>query len=303
MSEVNTYRKPLVGIALASAGYSCFALQDALVKWLVADYEVPEILFFRSVVIVLITGVLARVRRHPSILKSPYRSTVVFRAALMLAAWLLFFNAAKWLGLAELTTLYFSAPVMVMVLSIFILKESIGLGRWVACLIGFGGVLIAANPGNSPSLLPAAMCVVAGFCWALSTILIRLVSRRETTLTQMYATSLLFAIACAVSFPWIWRTPDAEGWLLMLALGIVATVGQYLLYEGFRYAPASALAPVEYTGLIWAFVFGYLVWAEIPAMNVVWGAVLIVASSFVLVAWERRVERGAQRLKFTEEAK
>ncbi|MGF9567115.1 DMT family transporter [Neorhizobium sp. JUb45] len=291
MSKVNEQGRALVGIALASAGYSCFALQDAIVKWLVADYEVPEILFFRSVVIVLIAGVLARIRGHASILKSPHRSTIVLRAALMLAAWLLFFNAAKWLGLAELTTLYFSAPVMVMVLSIFILKETVGPGRWLACLIGFVGVLIAANPGNSASFLPAAMCVAAGFCWALSTILIRLVSRSETTLAQMYATSFLFAIACAASFPWVWKTPDAEGWLLMLALGIVATVGQYLVYEGFRYAPASALASVEYTGLIWAFVFGYLVWAEIPAENVFAGAMLIVASSLVLVVWERRANR------------
>jgi S-adenosylmethionine uptake transporter len=142
-------------------------------------------------------------------------------------AWLLFYNAARHLGLAELTTLYFSAPIMVMFLSIFILKEKIGAGRWVACMGGFVGVLIAANPTHTPNLIPAIMCVIAGFCWALSTILIRLVSRTETTLTQMWATSLLFGIACAVSFPWVWKTPDASAWVLMIGLGLVATIGQY----------------------------------------------------------------------------
>jgi len=279
--------KPLVGIALASAGYACFALQDALVKWLVASYAVPQILFMRSLVIVVITGILVRQYRHPSIMHSPYRGTLVLRAGLMLLAWLLFYNAAKFLGLAELTTLYFSAPIMVMFLSILVLKERIGTGRWIACFGGFVGVLIAANPGHSPNLIPAIMCVVAGFCWAWSTILIRLVSRSETTLTQMFATSLIFGIACAVSFPWIWQWPDAMGWALMFGLGLIATLGQYLLYEGFRHAPASALAPVEYTGLIWAFVYGYAIWAEIPATNVFVGALLIVASSFVLVGWER----------------
>lgn len=291
---MSTESKPIVGIALASAGYACFALQDAIVKWLVADYAVPQILFMRSLVIVLITGGLAWHFRHPSILKSKYRGTLVLRAALMLLAWLLFYNAARYLGLAELTTLYFSAPIMVMFLSIFILKEKIGTGRWIACIGGFIGVLIAANPTHSPNLIPALMCVVAGFCWALSTILIRLVSRTETTLTQMWATSLLFGIACAVSFPWIWKTPDATGWLLMLILGLVATVGQYLLYEGFRHAPASALAPTEFSALIWAFIYGYVLWAEIPTENVLIGAVLIVFSSMVLVAWERRAERAAQ---------
>lgn len=282
--------KPLAGISLASAGYACFAMQDALVKWMVASYEVPQILFVRSLVIVLITGALLRIRRHPSILKSPYRGTVVLRAALMLIAWLLYYNAARYLGLAELTTLYFSAPIITIFLSILVLKEAVGAGRWIACVGGFVGVVIAANPSHSPNLIPAAMCIVAGFCWAWSTILIRLVSRSESTLTQMFATSLLFGIACAASFPWIWRTPDLEGWMLMVGLGLVATLGQFLLYEGFRYAPASALAPVEYTGLIWAFLYGYAIWAEIPPANVFVGAFLIVAFSMLLVAWERREE-------------
>ena len=287
--------KPLAGILLASAGYACFAMQDALVKWMVASYEVPQILFVRSLVIVLITGVLLRIRRHPSILKSPYRGTVVLRAALMLIAWLFYYNAARNLGLAELTTLYFSAPIITIFLSILVLKEAVGAGRWIACVGGFVGVVIAANPSHSPNLIPAAMCIVAGFCWAWSTILIRLVSRSESTLTQMFATSLLFGIACAASFPWIWRTPDLEGWMLMVGLGLVATLGQFLLYEGFRYAPASALAPVEYTGLIWAFLYGYAIWAEIPPANVFVGAFLIVAFSMLLVAWERREEVLARR--------
>jgi S-adenosylmethionine uptake transporter len=183
---------------------------------------------------------------------------------------------------------------MVVFLSIPILKEKVGIGRWIACFGGFAGMVIAANPTHSPHVIPALMCILAGFFWACSTILIRLVSKTETTLTQMWATSLLFGLACAVTFPWIWKTPDMLGWSLMIGLGLVATIGQYLLYEGFRHAPASALAPVEYTGLIWAFVYGYLIWAEIPATNVFVGAFVIVASSLVLVAWERRSIRLAE---------
>jgi len=290
-----TNTNPLVGIALASGGYACFAAQDAIVKWLVADYEVPQILFMRSLVIALIAGFLAQYYRHPSIMKSQYRGTVVVRAMLMLTAWLLFYNSARHLGLAELTTLYFSAPIIVVFLSILVLKEKVGGGRWIACLGGFAGVLIAANPTHSPSLIPAALCVVAGFCWAWSTILIRLVSRTETTLTQMWTTSLLFAIACALSLPWLWKTPDLMGWALMIGLGLIATLGQYLLYEGFRHAPASALAPTEYTGLIWAFVYGYAIWSEIPSTSVFAGALLIVSSSLFLVVWESRAGKSAPK--------
>lgn len=277
-----------LGIALASAGYACFALQDAVVKLLVATYAVPQILFMRSLVIVLITAPLAFVLRHPSVFKSRHRGTLVLRAALMLLAWLLFYNAARHLGLAELTTLYFSAPIIVILLSIVVLKERVGPARWLACIGGFIGVAVAANPTHSPDLLPALMCIVAGGCWAWSTVLVRLVSKTETTLVQMAATSLLFALACAASFPWVWETPDLFGWALMIGLGLVATLGQYLLYEGFRHAPASALAPVEYTGLIWAFLYGYALWAEVPSLTVVIGALMIVASSGILVIGERR---------------
>lgn len=281
-------QSPLAGIALACSGYSLFAIQDAAVKWLVTDYSVPQILFMRSIIIVAISGIMVRRLRHPSILTSPHRNSLLLRAGLMLAAWMAFYSAARHLGLAEITTMYFSAPVIVVLLSIVILKEQVGPIRWMSCIGGFVGVLMAANPGQAPSLVPAAMVIFAGFCWALSTILVRLVSRTESTLNQMMATSFLFVLACGATLPWLWKTPDLFGWVLMAALGLVACAGQYLLYEGFRHAPASALAPMEYSGLVWAFLYGYLIWSEVPTANVVGGALLIVASSLILVWWERR---------------
>ncbi|MBW9116592.1 DMT family transporter [Rhizobium cauense] len=287
---------PLVGIALACSGYSLFALQDAMVKWLVADYAVPQILFVRSIVIAVVSGIMVRRLRHPSILKSPHRKSLLLRAGLMISAWMAFYSAARHLGLAEITTMYFSAPIMVVFLSILILKENVGRMRWLACIGGFIGVLLAANPTEAPNLLPAAMVIFAGFCWAWSTVLVRLVSRTESTLNQMMATSFLFVLACAAMLPWLWKTPDALGWALMIGLGLVAALGQYLLYEGFRHAPASTLAPMEYSGLVWAFLYGYLIWSEVPKANVVAGAVLIVASSLALVWWERRQVLLSRRL-------
>jgi drug/metabolite transporter (DMT)-like permease len=287
---------PLVGIALACSGYSLFAIQDAVVKWLVADYPVPQILFIRSIIVAAAAGFMVRRLRHPPIVKSKHRSSLMLRAGLMFAAWMAFYSAAKHLGLAEITTMYFSAPIIVVLLSILILKENVGPIRWLACIGGFVGVVLAANPTQAPSLVPAAMVVFAGFCWAWSTVLVRLVSRTESTLNQMMATSFLFVLACGATLPWLWKTPDLSGWALMLGLGVVATVGQYLLYEGFRHAPASTLAPMEYSGLVWAFLYGYLIWSEIPTANVVAGALLIVISSLALVWWERRQILAGRRM-------
>lgn len=297
MSSTSGQEQPsvLAGIALACGGYSLFAMQDAVVKWLVADYAVPQILFIRSVIIVGISSYVIRRNGHPSILKSPHRGSLLLRAMLMLGAWLAYYSAARHLGLAEITTMYFSAPIMVVVLSIFVLRETVGPMRWLACLGGFVGVLLAANPGQAPSLVPAGMVLFAGFCWAWSTILVRLVSRSESTINQMLATSLAFVVTCGCALPFVWKWPDALGWTLMLGLGGVSALGQYLLYEGFRHAPASTLAPIEYTGLLWAFLYGYLIWSDIPGWNVIAGAALIAACSIALVWWERRTVLAARR--------
>jgi S-adenosylmethionine uptake transporter len=287
---------PLAGIALACLGYSLFAMQDAVVKWLVADYEVPQILFMRSIVITGFAGFMVWRQRHPSILKSPHRNSLLLRALLMFMAWLAFYSSARHLGLAEITTMYFCAPVMVVVLSIFILNEKVGPVRWLACIGGFVGVVLAANPTHAPSLVPAGMVLFAGFCWAWSVILVRLVSRTESTLNQMMATSFFFVVACGITLPWTWKTPDLFGWCLMIGLGFVSAAGQYFLYEGFRYAPASTLAPIEYSGLVWAFFYGYIIWAEIPAINVFAGALLIVGSSLCLILWERRLVIASRRV-------
>jgi S-adenosylmethionine uptake transporter len=287
---------PLAGIALACIGYSLFAIQDAVVKWLVADYAVPQILFMRSIIITGFAAVMVRRLRHPSILKSPHRKSLLLRAALMFMAWLAYYSSARHLGLAEITTMYFCAPVMVVFLSIFVLNERVGPVRWLACIGGFAGVVLAANPAHAPSLIPAGMVLFAGFCWAWSVILVRLVSRTESTLNQMMATSFFFVVVCGAMLPWVWKSPDLLGWCLMIGLGFVSAAGQYFLYEGFRYAPASTLAPIEYSGLVWAFLYGYLIWAEVPTLNVVGGALLIVGSSLSLVWWERRLVVAARRV-------
>lgn len=290
---------PLTGIALACAGYSLFAIQDAAVKWMVATYAVPQILFMRSLVIVVLSVALVRRFRHPSILRSPHRASLFMRAMLMLVAWLCYYSAARHLGLAEMTTMYFSAPIIVVALSILILREKVGPMRWFASLAGFVGVVMAADPVKAPSLMPALLVLTAGFCWALSTIMLRLYGRTESTLNQMLATSLAFLAVCGASLPFVWEWPDLTGWVLMIGLGLVSAGGQYLLYESFRHADASTLAPMEYSGLVWAFLYGYLLWAEVPGWNVVAGALLIVLSSLTLIWWERRIAVAEQRRRMT----
>ena len=110
----------------------------------------------------------------------------------------------------------------------------------------------------------------------------------ETTTNQMLISNALFALACLVALPFLWKTPDLNGLALMILLGLAGGFGQFLLFESFRYAPASAIAPIEYTALVWAFLLGFLVWSEVPPLPVFIGASLIVGACLALVWSESR---------------
>ncbi len=279
----------VTGLALAACSYALFATQDATVKGLVAVYAVPQILFFRSVVIMAIAFVcgggpraLERVRH------SANKPALIARASLILLAWLFYYSAAAYLGLAEITTLYFAAPVIAVALSALVLRERVGAARWSTVLLGFAGVVIAAGPLGAIMSRPALGAFAAAACWGTSTILARWISRSESTLTQMLSSNALFALGCLPVLPWMWHAPTGPALTAMLGVGIVGGVGQYLLFESYRYAPASAVAPVEYTGLVWAFLYGYAIWADIPRWNTFAGAALIAAGSLAQVWFENR---------------
>ena len=283
----------LGGMALAACAYSMFSLQDASVKWLVASYPVPEILCLRSLVIVAVALVAGRGGRVlGAIARSRNKAALLARGGLILLAWTLFYAAAARMGLAEITTLYFAAPVIAVALSALVLKERVGAARWTAVGLGCLGVAVAAGPLADLSLGPAAAALGAAACWGTSTVLVRWIGRSDSTLVQMLSSNALFVLGSLPPLPWVWRPPDPFALALMVALGVTGGVGQYLLFEGFRRAPASALAPVEYTGLVWAGVYGYAIWADVPGPTTFAGAALIVAGSLTLVWSESRRRAG-----------
>lgn len=285
----------VLGIGLAVCGNAVFSLQDAVVKWLVADYGIPQVLFMRSVVIVAIAAGFAFRSATRGALQSPNKGQLVLRASCMLLAWLCYYTAARELKLADLVTLYYASPLFVTIMSIFLLGEKVHAARWIAVAFGLAGVVVAANPTGRPDLLPAGLVLIAAFLWGLSNILMRKISATESTQTQMLFTSAFFVVACAVVLPWTWITPSPTDLALMLGIGCVAGLGQYLLFEAVRHAPASVVAPCAYLSLAWAFLWGFVIWGDLPDRTVVSGAGLIVLGSAVLLIAEWRRMRARRR--------
>jgi drug/metabolite transporter (DMT)-like permease len=277
------------GILLTSFSYFLFSLQDASVKWLVVALPVWQILFVRSITIFLICLAAGRGELLHRARVSPVLKPLFLRNVLLLAAWLSYYTAARDLGLAELTTLYYASPIIMTILSVPMLGERVPVNRWAAVLIGFIGVLIACGilvDGMKLSF-PVYLALQAAVFWAIATVLLRKTALQEATHVQMTISSGFFILFTGIAMPFVWLPVALHDLALMAATGMLAGVAQFALFEGMRRAPVSMLAPFEYSSLVWAFVLGYMIWGDVPASNVFFGAALIFSAGMIIIVAER----------------
>ena len=279
----------MLGIGLSVLAYALFSLHDASIKWLVAALPAWQILFCRSAAIVAGCLVIGRGRLLEQALATPLKATLAVRGAITLAAWLCYYSAARSTPLAQLVTLYFSAPILVTVMSAPLLGERVSRTRWIAVGIGFAGVLVAADPMALRLSVNTALVLIAAAFWAYAIILMRKIARRESSLLQMLYSNGFFLVATGIACLFGWRTPDAGQLALLAIVGVVGGLGQFLLYEGARHAPASLVATFEYSALLWAFVLGYAIWGDIPPRGGVRGRVPDPGAGLLLVGAERRL--------------
>lgn len=204
----------IAGIGLAAGAYLLFSLQDASIKWLAAGFAAPQILFMRSVAIVPLCLVIGGPRLALHAAASPIRKQLVWRSLVLLAAWACYYSAARYLQLAEMTTIYFASPLLVAALAIPILKEHVPWTRWVSIAIGFAGVAIACRPlallhADLAHIGPVALVLTAAALWAYTTILIRQIVPAATTAVVMLVSNLTQLVVCGASLPFLWQAPSA----------------------------------------------------------------------------------------------
>ena len=283
------------GIGLSVAGYFLFSLQDATIKWLATEFTAPEILFMRSVVVVPFClaffgpGVASRA------LVSPVRFRLLLRSVVIVVAWAFYYTAARYLQLAELVTIYFSSPLLVAALAPLILKERVTWSRWASVCIGFMGVIVAVRPAHLHQPVPILLALSAAALWAYTSILIRQVVSTASTPVVMFVSNLTILAICGALMPWLWRAPTWSQLALMLMVGGFGMGGQFLSTEAIRLAPASVVAPISFSSLVWAFLLGFAIWGDVPDAAVFVGAGLILLSGLMVTGTEFWVLRRRRR--------
>jgi drug/metabolite transporter (DMT)-like permease len=276
----------LAGILFTAAAYFLFSAQDASIKLLVAGMTVWQIMFFRSITILVACGTIGGRKLFIDTANSSIVRPMLVRSTFTLAAWLCYYNAARSLQLAELTTIYYAAPIIVTVLSVMMLGETVPLLRWVAVFIGFVGVFIACDPTRLGLSLPVLLVLAAALLWGIAVVLLRKTAMQERTIIQLVLNNFYFLLFSAIPALIWWRMPDGLQFMLLFSVGALGGVAQYMLFEGMKRAPVSIVAPFEYTSLVWAFALGFAIWGDVPRTEVFAGAALIIGAGLLIVGNE-----------------
>ena len=258
-----------------------FSVMDLLVKWS-GEYPTGQVMFFRGLFGILPTYFLIPKNRLKTFYKTKRPWEHFFRCVMGLMALIAIIIALRELPLAVVVSLSYAAPLFITILSIFLLSEKVGLFRWLAVLIGFIGVLVISQPGfekmNIYYLLPIIFCLGMAFV----TITIRKLSTTEPIWLISIFFTITIAIAGLITLPMGWVTPNLKDFILLSLIGVTGGSANLFLTQSYKLSEVSLVAPLKYLSLIFAIIFGYLIWNEIPTLKTLIGAFLVIFASLII---------------------
>jgi len=279
----------LAGIALMLAGICMFSFGDALGKVMVARYPVNELLLLRAAVpLTILLTLIWRQRAALPRLERP--GLQLLRMVLSTAEVAAFFVAVVYLPLADVITYYLACPIFVTALSAIILREQVGWRRWSAVVVGFCGVLIALQPSAQTVSWPALIALAGSFSFAVLMIVTR--SLRATPDIVLAATQFAgtFSVGLVLA-PFAWRMPGLADLSLFVLAGCISIVALLCTNRSLKLAPASVVVPYQYSMIVWAVMFGYVVFGDLPSVATIVGAAIIIAAGLYIFIREQQLGR------------
>lgn len=277
----------VTGIAFIVAGVLLFSLYNALGKWLSADYSPWQIMFVRGLFGFLFFAAWVLVTRRGAMLRSGQPAMQTLRALFGFGANIFFIFSYREMPLADAVAIGYAAPIFIVILSVPLLSERVGIHRASAAVIGFVGILLIAQPGAGVFSAGALYALAGTLCYALLIITTRRIGFSDSALCTVVWSSGLYALASAVVVPQVWITPNPVDSGLLMVAGLLGGVGMLLFAQAYRLSKAVVLAPFDYTAMLWAVLFGFLIWGELPTPMAVVGMAIIAGTGLYLMRHER----------------
>jgi len=280
----------LAAIGLMSLGVFLFCVNDAIGKWLVATYPVGEFLAIRSGAMLILLLPFIWNAGKAVFLGAPRPALQILRLVLGTLEVALFFWAIVYLPLADAITFYLAGPIYVTAFSALLLGEQVGWRRWFAVLVGFGGVLVALRPSAAALTWPALIALTESVSFALLMIVTRMLRDTHDVVLMTSQMSGTFALG-AVTAPFAWIAPSAYDLIFLVGIGVISLGAQFSINRSLKLAPASVVVPYQYSMLVWAILFGYIGFGDVPDGSMLAGASIIVASGLYIFHREQIVSR------------
>ena len=277
---------------------SMITTNDAIIKHITEVFNVGQIMFLRGALICVIFAGVMRLRGQPVFQRRSLHRWSLFRALFELCATLFFLTGLSLLPIAVASTLGFSSPIFLALLAAIVLKEKVGLDRWLIILIGFGGVLLITNPFAAGASWAVIFPIACAFFVALRDIAIRYVPNDLPSTQVAFTNAWVVMIGGGLySIYQGWGEADLQWYLWFIALGIALYSGYLFLIIGSRLGELSFIGPFKYVSILLALLYGYLIWDETPTLTMLAGAAIIVISGIILLSSEKR---RARKIALTE---
>lgn len=274
----------LRGVGLYLSAVLMFAGMDAATKLLVLGLPAAQVMWARFTFHLLVIAIVLRAWgvRLPWWPRAP--GLQVLRSLLLAACNLLFAMALVHVRLADATAIGFAGPVMTVALAAVWLRERVGWRRWTGVAVGLAGVLMILRPGLGVVHPAASLVLASAGIFAVYQILTRRLAGVDPPSTTIFQTGLWATLATSLAMPFVWVSPDATGWLLLVTLGVLGGFGHFLLVLAFDRAPASLIAPMAYAQLVLAVLFGVVLFGEFPDWATVAGALVITVGGLLVLS-------------------
>jgi len=280
-------------IILNLAAWSVLPIMDGMAKYLSAEIPVLQVVWGRYFFMVLLSVPLTYIFFN-NFLKWPSNIIIqLIRSIFLFSSTVMFFYAISILPLADSLALMFFAPIIVTILSAFILKEKVGLRRWMAVFVGFFGALIVIRPGFNEINLATIAAIGAGFSYALYIISTRKLSSLDNPLLTLIFTGLSGAIIISAIVPFVWVPLNYNQWLLLISLAAAGTLGHLLLILSLNYAEASKLAPLGYFEIVTNVIIGHVYFNDFPDKWIWLGLIFIISSGVYISLRENKLNSSA----------
>ncbi len=300
----------LKGIGFLLLAMLIGSLQSVAVKWIGGNYSVLEIVTFRSLVALPVTLLFFRLEGKKGMPTTNQPKLQIVRGLFLFLSYTTFMMGLAALPLADIESIRFSGPMMITILSVFMLDEKVELRRWLALIVGFAGILLIVRPGSANFNEGTIFVLISVLFYALTVILTRKINTTDSSATMAYFSSWVYLIAAFITSPLAaavgeipnahpsiaflfhaWTVPTPLDLFIMSGLGLVWAGWMYFMTRAYSTAQASVIAPFEYASLPISIMWGFALWHEIPTWMTLAGAALTLLSGLYIFHYEQKQKK------------